>query len=384
MKNKKEKEIEELINKKRIDIKKWVVIGVLLIILLGTLFFSTSIEQLLKLRPNLSKLKYSDVEIHFIDVGQGDAIAIRFPNDQTMLVDSGPVTQKKILLTYLDQVFFKGKKKHFDYVLLTHSDNDHCGNMVAIFDKYSVDVFYRPDIGITGEEGHFSYLSTQTDYKEVIRQASSKHITTKVSKVGDKLLIGGASVTTVAPVINYSSANALSTVLYLEYNGLTSLLCGDAEYEQLKDMLEVTPTLTKIDVLKIGHHGSSNSVVDTSSEEEIAPTLFDKVDVKNVVISVSNYNTYGHPSSETLSALKAVSVTYKDTLLDRTHLTCEEGNIIAMLSTALSFYSIGKTNDYVFVSYWVIVVIVAGVTLILAVIPSKVFKQYKHSKNQKI
>lgn len=383
MKNEKEEKIIiKRTNKKQRT--KWIVLATLVTILLLTLCFSSSIETFLKLQPNFTILKPQDVELHFMDVGQGDAIAIRFPNEQTMLVDAGPASHKKLLLTYLDKVFFHHKEKCFDYVILTHSDNDHCGNMLDILKRYNVKNFYRPNIGTSNEKDEFELVTNQNDYKEIINYVQQNQIPTYTSSVGQKWNMGGAFLSIVGPVRSYDTTNAQSTVLYLTYNGYTSLLSGDAEYPELMDVLEVNPTIQSVDILKIGHHGSANSLVDTDSNELVPATIFDKLNVKNAVISVSAFNTYGHPNYMTLNALKSVAVTMQETLYDRTHLTAEEGNIVATLSNNLTFYSLGKTNDYLYMPYYVIVILVVSCLVVIAIIPTKIYQKYRQSKNQKI
>ena len=120
--------------------------GVLFVLMLLTLFFSGDIEVALKLRPNLEGIEEDAFEVHFIDVGQGDCVAIRFPNNKTMLVDSGPLTGRKNLEEYLSAVFFDDGYNKFDYVFLTHSDIDHSGNMEYIINSYDIGCFYRPYI----------------------------------------------------------------------------------------------------------------------------------------------------------------------------------------------------------------------------------------------
>lgn len=383
MKNEKEEKI--IIKKKnKKQIIKQITLAIVVILVLCSLCLSAPIEGILKLQPSLSMLAPDDVELHFIDVGQGDAIAIRFPNDQTMLIDSGPQSHKKILFTYLDKVFFYKKEKCFDYVFLTHSDNDHCGNMLDILKRYKVDLFCRPNIGTGNEKDEFDLVTYQNDYEEIINYAQQKQITTIVSTFGQTFNMGGVNLSVVGPVTCYDTTNAQSTVLYLEYKGYTSLLLGDAEYPQLIDVLNTTSTIQKIDILKIGHHGSANSLVDASSDKSVPPTIFEKINVSNAVISVSANNSYGHPNSMTLTALKSVAVTMQETLYDRTHLTSEEGNILATISNKLVFYSFGKTNDYLFVPYYVIVIMIIAVCIVIAFIPTKTIKTFRQSKNQKI
>ena len=63
------------------------------------------------------KVDDTDLVVHFIDVGQGDAIAIKFPNEQVMLIDSGPKISQNKLVKYLqNDVMASNKDLVIDYV----------------------------------------------------------------------------------------------------------------------------------------------------------------------------------------------------------------------------------------------------------------------------
>ena len=111
---------------------KNIVLLVLLVLVIVSNFFSSQMEILLKLKPNITNS--FETQVHFIDVGQGDAIAIRFSNGKTMLIDSGTKEYKHKLQYYLDNVVLDNTKT-LDYVLLTHPDVDHSGNMEFILNN---------------------------------------------------------------------------------------------------------------------------------------------------------------------------------------------------------------------------------------------------------
>lgn len=105
---------------------------VLIILLLFSLIFSEKIERLLKLKPDIVYSNYT--QVHFIDVGQGDAIAVSLSNGKVMLIDSGTKEYEKKLDYYLDNIVLKNHKV-IDYLVLTHPDVDHSGNIKHIMDK---------------------------------------------------------------------------------------------------------------------------------------------------------------------------------------------------------------------------------------------------------
>ena len=91
----------------------------------------------------------------------------------------------------------------------------------------------------------------------------------------------------------YDNENENSNVIYTELNGYKFMFMGDAGVEKEKDILEKY-NVSKIDVLKIGHHGSK-----TSSDKN----FIDEMNPKYSVISVGKNNRYGHPNKEVLNNL---------------------------------------------------------------------------------
>lgn len=91
----------------------------------------------------------------------------------------------------------------------------------------------------------------------------------------------------------YDNENDNSNVIYTEFNGYKFMFMGDAGVEKEKDILEKY-NVSKIDVLKIGHHGSK-----TSSDKN----FIDETNPKYSVISVGKNNRYGHPNKEVLNNL---------------------------------------------------------------------------------
>ena len=116
---------------------------VLIIAILFSNFFADKLSILLLLEPNYNFK--NQTEIHFINVGQGDAVAIKFNNGETMLIDSGVKEYRKNLIYYLDNIVLD-KSKKIDYLVLTHIDADHSGNMQYILENYNVENFYRPAV----------------------------------------------------------------------------------------------------------------------------------------------------------------------------------------------------------------------------------------------
>ena len=222
-----------------------------------------------------AKKTEGSIEIHFIDVGQGDATLIKC-DGQTLLIDAGENDKGSQVWSYLKSQ----NVDKLDYVIGTHPDSDHIGGMDVIIYKFDcTNVFMSP------------FKKDTRTYEDVINAAKSKNNKITYPKTGDTYKLGGATFTIVAPNGEYEDANNSSIGIYLKYGERSYLFTGDAEYEAEEDMLESGLNIDA-DVYKAGHHGSR-----TSSSDE----FLEKVTPKYVVVSCGEDNSYGHPHAAILN-----------------------------------------------------------------------------------
>jgi len=230
----------------------------------------------------------SDLRIHFLDVGEGDSILIQTPRDNTVLIDTGNFISGFKVVEYL--------KKHdihnLDYLIFTHHDLDHIGG--AFFILQMVDVGKVCDNGQDLTE-HIKSSDIYRWYEELVR----KNTDYGVLKAEDKFLLDGVSFEVLWPIrpFIFSSFNANSLVIMIEYKKNKCLLTGDFNAVAERELLKKTPGL-KADILKVGHHGS----FDASSEE-----FLKAVSPKISVISVNKDNIRGYPSEAVLRRLQALN-----------------------------------------------------------------------------
>lgn len=174
----------------RVEGRKWaniVLIALIAIVLLSNIF-ANQLSLLLYLRPDYTF--QNQTEIHFISVGQGDAIGIKFDNGKTMLIDSGVVEYEKTLGYYLDNILL-GKDKTIDYLLLTHIDADHSGNMLYILNNYTVKKFYRPKV-LSKVENPLS-INSSTRFDNIISTAIAQGIELEFNVAGLSLTEGNTT-----------------------------------------------------------------------------------------------------------------------------------------------------------------------------------------------
>jgi len=227
---------------------------------------------------NVKNSDESGMEVHFIDVGQGDATLIN-ANGKYMLIDAGDEMQDTNVQTYLQE---QGVDK-LDYLILTHTDLDHIGGADTIIKNFDIGTVFIGDFGMDSEA-----------YKLMKRALENKGLTYSTPEVASEYTLGNASFTIVAPNRTYDIPNDSSIALVLEYGESSFLFTGDctapAENDILNNGLDID-----CDVYKLGHHGS-----DTSSIK----VFLDAVTPEYGVISCGVGNIYGCPSEGPLNSLR--------------------------------------------------------------------------------
>lgn len=236
------------------------------------------------------------LEVHFIDVGQGDSTLIK-SGEHAMLIDAGENRKGEDVKEYLESQHVES----LDYIIGTHPDSDHIGGMDVAIDAFDTEKIFMPDLK----------KDTKT-YDEVIDSANEKQEEIVEPKVGDTYSLGEAMFTVVSPnSTDYRSSNDYSIGILLEHGENKFLFVGDAEGESEAEMLE-NPINLDADVYKVSHHGSSTG---TSEEflREISPDY--------AVISCGKGNSYGHPHAEVLKELSEEEV--------EVFRTDEQGTVVA-------------------------------------------------------
>ena len=342
-----------------------------------SLFFSETIEQNLKLKPDMSGVSDSAFEVHFIDVGQGDAIAIRFPNDQTMLVDSGPTKGKDNLEEYLNKVFFEDSDRVFDYVFLTHSDVDHSGNMNFIVENYEVKNFYRPKIYSENlEDDKTGFKIKHKTYDTILTTLDRLDIDTYYPTNDTVINCGESQIKIITSLQELDNTNDFSPILIVSSLGNKVCLSGDTS-DKIEEELVARDCLEDVDLFKLAHHGSKYG----NTEGFLA-----EIQPEYVVCCVGE-NSYGHPSSEALLNLTNYDDAYNKTTFDTFKTTLKNGNIIYYVNTnEFECTTIENLGDYLFVDWYIIVIAVDAslvLYILLYIIPKKPIKLNKHLKNMK-
>lgn len=219
--------------------------------------------------------------IHFIDVGQGDAILLEYPDGSFDLVDGGGSWNRdaldvgeSVLVPYLSYCGVRSIHR----VFLSHAHADHMNGLLTLLEYLPVQEFYVTRKPV-GDPGYQALLRLLPAFPKSLKQ-------------GERIDQNGVSIEVLAPSDNRQTlrvANDDSMVLMVEFDGKRIILAGDAEKETESKLLLHNDLM--VDFLKVPHHGSLSS--STGS-------FLDKMKMKAVFISVGRQNWFGHPHPEVL------------------------------------------------------------------------------------
>ena len=231
--------------------------------------------------------------ITFLDVGQGDASLIDFPNGEQMLVDC---SQDSRILSALGRVM-KFYDNQIDYLLVSHPDLDHYGGCEDVLKRFDVKHIITNSFDKDYDSAWRSFKRAVVDEGaewEVIDSESNLVISNSEIKFlyPDHSL---ADDPTVPESGKKAQSNYTSIIFELSYKNKKALFVGDAGEEEEYYVVKKYGENLDVDVLKVGHHGSYHSSSDAFLKL-VTPQIS--------VISVGAGNDYGHPSNRTLVRLK--------------------------------------------------------------------------------
>lgn len=230
------------------------------------------------------------LEIGFIDVGQGDAVALRTPAGRWILIDAGErddgwdAGERRVL------PFLRARgARRIEALILTHPHADHVGGAAAVMRAMPVARVIDPGMPM----GTPVYLRT-------LQVAEERGIPWNAARQDRKLQVDGVELTFLWPTVDAldapADANDISAVVLVRYGGFRALLTGDAPSQVEHRLITRYGNGLRADVLKAGHHGSR-----TAS----SGAFLDAVDPRLVVISAGVRNDYGHPHAEVMARLGA-------------------------------------------------------------------------------
>ncbi|MDE6060990.1 MAG: MBL fold metallo-hydrolase [Clostridia bacterium] len=293
-----------------------------------TLFPSSAIKSVVRRVPissdfeNKAGLSSGTLEIVVIDIAQGDSIFIKFPDNQTMLMDGGSVNFpignhydriKAVLDSY--------NVKTLNHLFITHSDYDHVRYLEDVLDDFQVENIYMPKVSDNSNGSTWKDLVKAIQNETYVLGGVSRKTNIRYN-IGEFEIAGECwrmrcytYLSKDYPVVNGSSAssptapdadddeilNSLSPICFLEYAGRVVVLTGDSN--QFNESYLVDRGIfdgVKADILKVAHHGSKTSTTDK---------FLSAFECNYAIISYGT-NVFGHPTNEVLSRLDAHGYKY--------------------------------------------------------------------------
>jgi len=270
--------------------------------LAGLVWLCLAVEQYRAVRDAGSGLT-----LHFLDVGQGDAAAIRTPAGRWVLIDAGPRNEgddagRRVVAPFLARHRAGGVAM----AVVSHAHADHLGGVGALLDRLPVSGVMEP-----------AELVADSLYTSFLDLLEADGVPWHVARAGERFELDSVRFSVLHPDTSWVEwrfdLNEDSAVLLVEYRGFRALFPGDAGlHAESRFAGQVGP----VDLLKVGHHGS-RSATGEGLLAELTPRV--------AVISSGKGNRYGHPHGEVLDRLAQHGIGIWRTDLDGTITVTTDG-----------------------------------------------------------
>jgi beta-lactamase superfamily II metal-dependent hydrolase len=223
-----------------------------------------------------------DLQVHFIDVGQGDSLLIQTPSDKTILIDGGPPEAGDKIVSYLEEQQIDS----IDLLVATHPDIDHIGGLPYVMKEFKV-----KNILDSGK------LHSTRTYAAYLHQIRKQNIPVHIAMENEKIRLDPElSIRVLNTYGATKSNNQSSIVLKLTYEEVDFLLMSDIEMEQEKELMDKHDL--QAEIIKVAHHGSNTS---TSS------SFLQAVNPETALLTYSKENDFGHPVDRVIDNLNNIN-----------------------------------------------------------------------------
>jgi competence protein ComEC len=261
-------------------------------------------------------LQNGELSVMAIDVGQGDATLIKFPDNSTALIDAGETNYyfdngERIILPILNRLGITS----IDYGFISHVDSDHYSGFISLVEKGFIKRIFKPEVD-------------SSDLKDRNLEKFLRLFRVPITYYRNTLLSPGNTRLYLLNDEKWNryyrlSKNDKSGILKLNYGSSNLLFVGDAGHK-IEDLLIMKyGNFLSSDLLKLGHHGSKNS----SSID-----FLKNVNPKYGLISAGLMNKFNHPSREVLSEMYQLNIKSLRTDQMGAIILCSDGNNLSLVN----------------------------------------------------
>ncbi len=252
------------------------------VIIISMIIFSTF--------DNKDVFEKNKLNIFMVDVGQGDAFLIQFPNGKTALIDAGeanPFTDngERVIIPLLDYLDIK----KIDYGFISHLDLDHYGGFVSLIYNNRIEEIFRPQPDSSRKSIRLEKFLNDRKIKNKIYDRFS-------------FAVGNTKIYFLNDPDSYSyksfSSNDKSGIIKIVFGKTSFLFVGDCEHPGEYFLASNFRAMLKSDVLKVGHHGSK-----TGSSTAFLNLVLPEISL----ISAGIKNKFNHPAKSVLNSLQKIN-----------------------------------------------------------------------------
>jgi competence protein ComEC len=267
-----------------------VIIGIALAALINHIGWNTISDFLgLSNSPAVSRAGAGTVQVHFIDVGQGDC-ALILTAEKAVLIDSGDSQYADTVIQYIRKM----EVETIDYIIVSHPHADHIGGMDRIIAAVNVKRLLMPRLPD-------EFVPTTNTFERMLDAIEEHGVQPAYASTDRVIDLGGATLEILAPASDseFSGVNDYSIVARLIHGYNSFLFTGDMEKAAEDALLERGADISAL-VLKVAHHGSRTS----SSRGFLEAVKALREGGPYAVINVGSPNRYNHPNDDVLRRLK--------------------------------------------------------------------------------
>ncbi|MFA1822066.1 ComEC/Rec2 family competence protein [Virgibacillus oceani] len=229
-----------------------------------------------------------DMQVHFIDVGQGDSMLIQTPSDKTILIDGGPPESGEKVASYLKE----HQIESIDLLVATHPDMDHIGGLPHVMQEIQV-----KNILDSGK------LHSTRTYAAYLYEIRKQNIPVQIAMKNEEIRLDPEIKILVLNTYGATKTNNQSSIaLKITYKEVDFLLMSDIEMEQEKELIEEHDV--EAEIIKVAHHGSNTST---------SLPLLQAVNPEIALLTYSQENVFGHPVDRVIDNLDKINTTIYST-----------------------------------------------------------------------